>query len=512
KLDDRHIDLSILTDQERDQIVYNWNQTDKPYPKDKTIYQLFEEQVEQNPNNVALVFEGQQLTYRELNQRSNQLARYIRKQYKEVTNQELVPDTLIPLCLERSMDMVIGILGVMKAGGAYVPMDPDYPEERFRHILADTQAKLVITQSHLENKLDYIASDISLISIDPDQEQSYVYDQEDKENLPPQSNSTDLAYVIYTSGTTGLPKGVMIEYRSILQLLYSKFFFNKSKITSLWTSYTFDVSVYEIFNSLCFNKQLHILTDNIRLDPLPYFEYIDTNNVEFAYIPPFYIKDLSAYLKDNSFNNLSIILTGVEKVYSYDAKNIIKNNIEILNGYGPSEATVCSTAFFMSDLYTNKHILPIGKPLSNERVYVLDQHQQPVPVGVVGELYIGGAGLARGYLNRSELTEERFISNPFATNEDIAKGYTRLYNTGDLVRWLADGNIEYIGRNDDQVKIRGFRIELGEIENQLSAIEGIKQSCVLAKDRNNNKYLVGYYVSDVESLTQEEILNQLSKV
>ncbi|MED7789619.1 condensation domain-containing protein, partial [Francisella sp. 19X1-34] len=226
-------EYTLLSEKDYQEIVYEWNARDRDCPKDKTVYELFEEQVKQNPNNVALVFEDKRLTYRKLNQRSNQLARYIRRQYKEVTNQELAPDILIPLCLERSFDMVIGILAVMKAGGAYVPMDHDYPQDRFRHILEDTQAKLVITQSHLENKFDYIAKDLSLISIDSGEDQSYVYDQEDKENLPPQSRSIDLAYVIYTSGTTGLPKGVMVEHEGILSFAINNNFVDYNTISCI---------------------------------------------------------------------------------------------------------------------------------------------------------------------------------------------------------------------------------------------------------------------------------------
>ncbi|MED7789602.1 amino acid adenylation domain-containing protein, partial [Francisella sp. 19X1-34] len=491
-------DYNLLSKEEYQTIVYAWNETDKDYPKDKTVYQLFEEQVKQNPNNVALVYEDQQLTYKELNERSNQLARYIRKQYKGITDQELKPDTLIPLCLERSLDMVIGILGVMKAGGAYVPIDPGYPEERFRHILEDTQARLVITQSHLENKLDYIDRDISLIFIDPSKD-SYVYDQEGKENLPSQSSSTDLAYVIYTSGTTGLSKGVMVEHKGFInynqnQIKYFNYPYDKK--IYLMQSYAFDTSLASISISILSGNTLYLANEQSKLDVTNYI------GMDIAYIPPAYLESVDI----SALKGLSHIVVSGDKLHGDFLKETTCN---IINEYGPTESTVCASIhkYKERDINTN-----IGKPLDNIKLYVLDQHQQPVAIGVVGELYIGGFGLARGYLNRPELTKERFVTNPFATEEDIAKGYTRLYKTGDLVRWLEDGNIEYIGRNDDQVKIRGYRIELGEIENQLSAIEGIKQSCVLAKDKNNNRYLVGYYVSDEESLTQEEILNQLSKV
>ncbi|MBK2239045.1 AMP-binding protein, partial [Francisella philomiragia] len=205
------------------------------------------------------------------------------------------------------------------------------------------------------------------------------------------------------------------EHKSTVQILYAKYFINATQRGSLWTNYTFDVSVYEIFSSLCFGKQLHILNDNYRLSHLSYFKYLDVNKIEFAYIPPFYIKELSTYLVKNNINGLSIIFTGVDKIYSIDTKNIINKGIKILNGYGPSETTICSTNFFINGSYVKEEIIPIGKLLDNEKAYILDQYMNPVPIGVVGELYIGGAGLARGYLNRPELTAERFVSNPFAT-------------------------------------------------------------------------------------------------
>ncbi|MED7789618.1 non-ribosomal peptide synthetase, partial [Francisella sp. 19X1-34] len=345
-----------------------------------------------------------------------------------------------------------------------------------------------------------IASDISLISIDPDQEQSYVYDQEDKKNLASQSISTDLAYVIYTSGTTGLPKGVMVEHRSLSYFLQGNISYldlNKYNILSL-TEYVFDIFGLEYGLPLITGSSIYLSQiDNINEKHLESINMIQQTPSVLSLL----VNNAKDCYKD------IFCLVGGERLRGNTRDLLQENFKKVINCYGPTESTIWSS-FGKVD----NNVINIGKPLDNIKLYILDQQGQPTPIGVIGELYIGGAGLARGYLNRAELTEERFVSNPFATESDIAKGYTRLYKTGDLVRWLEDGNIEYIGRNDDQVKIRGYRIELGEIENQLSAIAGVKQSCVLAKDRNNNKYLVGYYVSDVESLTQEEILNQLSKV
>ncbi|MBY7735091.1 non-ribosomal peptide synthetase, partial [Francisella philomiragia] len=522
-------DYRLLSKEDYQKIVYAWNETDKEYPKDKTIYQLFEEQVEQNPNNIALVFEAQEMTYGELNSKSNQLARYIRKQYKEVTNEELKPDTLILLCLERSLDMVIAILAVMKSGGAYVPMDPDYPDERFKHILTDTDAELVITQSHLEGKLTEVITelgkDIGVISITPSivefEEAVYVYDQEDKSNLKPQSKSTDLAYVIYTSGTTGLPKGAVITHRLLVnRLLWQKEkynFNNKDKVLQK-TPYVFDVSVWELLLPLISLSQLHIAKPEGHKDPAYLYELINSNKITKLHFVPSMLASFISYLKEQDeikLESLKEVLTSGEALsvnLAHEFKKLLPN-VGLNNLYGPTEVAIDVTSY--DDIQLSDEIIPIGRPIDNIRTYVLDKNMQPVPVGVIGELYLGAIDLHRGYLNRPELTAERFVANPFATESDTANGYTRLYRTGDLVRWLPDGNIEYIGRNDFQVKIRGYRIELGEIESQLSKLDGIKQSIVLAKEKAETKsqYLVGYYVADeLGILKQEELLDQLSEV
>ncbi|QIV96010.1 amino acid adenylation domain-containing protein [Allofrancisella inopinata] len=496
-------DYKLLMHQEYQTILYDWNKTDKNYPKNKTIYQIFEEQAQQNPNNIALVFEEESLTYKQLNEKANQLARYIRKQYKEVTNQELQADTLIPLCLERSMDMVIGILGVIKAGGAYVPMDPEYPNERFKHILSDTNAKLVITQSHLEYRLKDV-SDIKTISID-----NQVYIQEDKSNLDLQSKATDLAYVIYTSGTTGMPKGVMVEHLSLVNRCLYMCDFSSININDVYlfkTNYLFDVSVSDIFTHLLVGAKLLMTKNEFDLKEL---ERILKKGITSIHCVPSQF-DLLEKAIDSCGTIKKIYFSG-EALDSSCIKALPKDQkIRKINYYGPTE-----TGEITSKIINIKKISSIGKVFPNSKAYVLDKNNQSVPFGVIGELYIGGAGLARGYLNRPELTVERFVDNPFATESDIAKGYTRLYKTGDLVRWLPDGNIEYIGRNDFQVKIRGYRIELGEIESQLSKLDGIKQSVVLAKEKAETKsqYLVGYYVVDeLGILKQKDLLDQLSEV
>jgi amino acid adenylation domain-containing protein len=484
--------ISLLDAKEYEQIIYDWNATDKEYTKDKKISELFEEQVKRTPDDIAIVYEDQQLTYKELNEKSNQLAHYISEHHKEKTKQALLPDTLIALCLDRSLEMVIGILAVMKAGGAYVPIDPFYPQERIDYILEDSQSKLILTQRHLSEGDGIELPMEKVIHVDLTEA---LYKNETTSNLTTPGKVINLAYVIYTSGTTGKPKGVMVEHQSALNTinaLGAVYDVKKIKKVSAYTSYVFDVSVSELFNSLLQGLELHILSNAIRADSLALSTYFITNKINLVYLPPV----LLSQLPEKTYPDLSSLIYAGEPCDRQTVK-LWSTKVKLFNYYGPTESSIYATG---KQLLTDE-AEQIGKPIENTRAYVLDNNACAVPIGVIGELYIGGAGLARGYLNRPDLTRERFVENPFATGSDKAKGYTRLYKTGDLVRWLADGNLEYMGRNDDQVKIRGYRIELGEIENALLQIAGIKQSCVLAKERKtaagNSKYLVGYYVADI---------------
>ena len=507
-LDKPHKAFSIITEDEYKEIL-KLNKTDKKYPSHKTVYQLFEEQVDNYPNNVAVVYEGNELTYAGLNSRSNQLARYLQSKGVE-------RESLVVLCLDRSLEMIIAILGVMKAGGAYVPVDPDYPSERIKHILEDTDSKLVLTQSHLVDKLKEFRK-IDLVDLN-----SSCYDSECVENLSVQNNSMDLAYVIYTSGTAGKPKGVMIPHKNVHRLFSStdcKFKFNDTDVWVLYHSYVFDFSVWEIWGALHYGGKLLIpnkmLVKNIpsfvRLcvenrvsilnqTPLALYSFID--NLVLSDIQELHIRYIILGGDALNINQLGSWWK-LKKQYNYVAK--------LINMYGITETTVHVT--YTKSLTDMSVFSNIGKHLTDFKIYILNYDFQLVPVGVVGELYIAGAGLARGYLNRPDLTAERFIPNPFVTKDDLAKGYTRLYKTGDLVRLLPDGDLEYIGRNDFQVKIRGYRIELGEIESALASIVGVKQACVLAKERNGNKYLIAYYISDDElEATESQILIELERL
>ncbi|MCB4773540.1 MAG: amino acid adenylation domain-containing protein, partial [Sulfurovum sp.] len=452
--------------QEEQQLLIEYNDTKVDYPKEKTIHQLFEAQVKLNPENVAVVYEDEELTYKQLNTKSNQLAHYLIEQGVE-------PDSLVAICVDRSLDMMIGLLAILKAGGAYVPIDPSYPEDRIKHMLDDSKAKLLLTQAHLKDTLPKTTSKtIAIDTLDTSKEKTT--------NPKTKVTSSNLAYVIYTSGSTGLPKGVMVEHRNTVSFIFwgeSKFNKQSFKHTLASTSFTFDLSIFEMFMPLSLGTLLYVVNNALTL-----IENKQNYPITLINTVPSAIRELH---NNNAIPESvqELMLAGekltqelVEQVYSN--KNIKK----VYDLYGPSEYTTYTT-------YTKREINGIeniGRPINNTQLYILDTHLNLVPKGVVGELHIAGDGLARGYLNQPALTKEKFIDNPFT------KG-TRLYKTGDLVRYLEDGNIEYIGRIDDQVKIRGFRIELGEIEQQLLNIEAIKESVVLAKeDENGNKSLVAY--------------------
>ncbi|MDP3560888.1 MAG: amino acid adenylation domain-containing protein [Legionellaceae bacterium] len=445
-----HHTLNLLTQAEYQQIVIDWNQTEKDYPKDKTIHQLFEAQVKKTPNNIAVVFADQQLTYKQLNDEANQLARYIRKQN---------PSELIAICIDRSLEMIVAILGVLKAGCAYVPIDPNYPQERIDYILADTKASLVLDNS-LKNK---------------------PYRQESKQNITSLSGPDDLAYVIYTSGTTGKPKGVCVTHQNVSNLISNQinfFEFKKESRVLGYASIIFDAAVFELFCTIVVGATLHIISEEGRYDSAHVLRYLLDHKITNTLLPPI----LVANMPFNLLPDLSTLIVGGEQC-TQSTMAMWAAGRKLINAYGPTESTVCVT---MHEYSAGDSVVNIGRVLNNIIRYVFDEKLTPVPIGVIGELYIGGAGLARGYLNQPELTKERFIPNPF--------GAGRLYKTGDLVRWLPDGNIEYIGRNDFQVKIRGYRIELGEIEHVLSAHPDIKQCVVLAHDAK----LIAYYVGQTK--------------
>ncbi len=479
-------ELQILSAVEQ-QLVVEWNHTKVDYSQDKCIHQLFEAQVEQTPDTIAVVFEDKQLTYQDLNVRTNQLAHYL-----QVLG--VGPEVMVGLFVERSLDIVIGLLGILKAGAAYLPLDPALPTDALAFRLQDCQVPILLTQQLLVAKLPENAAQI--ICLDADWE---LIPQENQENPQNSVQPENLVYGIFTSGSTGKPKAVAVEHKQLVNYLYGILDrLNLPTGASFATVSTFaaDLGNTVIFPALCTGGCLHILSQERASDPQALFDYFQRHPIDYLKIVPSHFAAFLASSPPQSILPRQCLVLGGE-ASSWDLINIIQRqtpNCQILNHYGPTETTVGVLTYPVNNGQAshNSQTLPLGKPLTNTQVYVLDSHLQPVPIGVPGELHIGGLGVARGYINRPELTTEKFIPNPFS-NEPTA----RLYKTGDLVCYLSDGNIEYLGRIDHQVKIRGFRVELGEIEAVLSQHPGVGQVVVLAQeDKTSRQRLVAYIVPD----------------
>ena len=465
-------DISVLTAAQEDTLLKKFNDTEADYPKDKTIVDLFEEQAEKSPEDIAVVFEEKQISYRELNERSNQLANYLKKRGVKT-------ETLVPICVERGFEMVVGILGILKAGGAYVPIDQEYPEDRISYMLEDTGASIILSSSAASGKLPD-SSSAFIVELDGDWEQIA---KEEDGNLQTNIHPEQLAYVIYTSGSTGKPKGVMIEHRGVVNLFYGQIKpldLHPGIAVFQFASFSFDASCHEIFCTLLIGGQLIMADKTIQLDVSALVTVLDRHKVELITLPPSY----HSVIQDELTNVKTIISAG-ESLTANQATSLLKKGIKLINAYGPTENTV-SSILSESPLLSDESIT-IGKPNANVQIYILDTHLRLNPIGVPGELYISGLQLARGYLNQPALTAHSFVPNPFDAG-------TRIYRTGDVGRWLPDGNIEYLGRiQDDQVKIRGYRIELGEIEHAINKHPDIWQARVLAKTTKNGKELVAYY-------------------
>jgi amino acid adenylation domain-containing protein len=480
--DQRISDLPLLTEAEKHQLLVEWNDTKADYPKDTCIHQLFEQQVERTPDAIAVVFEDQQITYREINTRANQLAHYLRRQ-------GLQPDALVALFMERSVEMVIAILGVLKAGGAYLPIDPDLPAERLQFLLQDTHVRLLLAQDKLRAKVaDYEGE---ILCLDSDRSKLSV---EEQGNPQPNVMGHHAAYVIYTSGSTGTPKGVVNIHdglRNRIQWMQESYRLTAADRVVQKTPYTFDVSVWEFLWPLSSGACLVVARPGGHRDSVYLVQLIRSQQITTLHFVP---SMLGAFLQEPGIEQCSslrrVICSGEAFSSELQQRFFERSMAALHNLYGPTEASIDVTAW---ECRAEKApvAVPIGKPIGNTQVYILDQYLHPVPIGVAGELHIGGVGLARGYLNRPELTEEKFIANPFSDQPG-----DRLYKTGDLARYLPDGNIEFLGRIDNQVKIRGYRIELGEIEAILAQHPAIQQAVVLAReDTPGDKRLAAYVVT-----------------
>ena len=483
------------------QLTHAWTQPQVAYPAEKTVNQIFEEQVELTPDTIAIEYMEAQLTYRQLNEQVNQLASYLKTTYK------IQPNDFICLCLDKSEKMLIAILAVLKTGAAYVPISPEYPQSRINYILSDAKPRVIISNDIHKEKLQ-IYSENSIDNIVVIDNKVFIKNLANYSFKNPTNNasSSSIAYIIYTSGTTGNPKGVMIEHKSIinLALMQGKEFnltrSEKNKKCLWFANYVFDAHVSEIFLSILNGHSIYIIDENIKADISNISDYCSKKKIDIATIPP-------AILNDQNLVHVQTLITAGDVTHTNIMNFYANNNVKVINAYGPTESTVCATLhhYQIGDSNTN-----IGRPIGNTTIYVLDPNMKPLPLGVIGELYIGGAGVARGYLNKPKLTAERFLKNPFQTELEKSQGKNgRIYKTGDLVRYMPDGNIEYIGRNDFQVKIRGFRIELGEIAASLNSYPQIEQSSVITHESITGvKLLVAYYVSKIE-LNESDLNNHM---
>ncbi|QDL10988.1 hypothetical protein DP113_26435 [Brasilonema octagenarum UFV-E1] len=476
-------EFPLLTAPEQ-RLLLQWNNTQANYSKQSCIYQLFETQVEKTPDAVAIVFGREQLTYKQLNERANQLAHYLKQL-------GVKPDVLVGICVERSIEMVLGLLAILKAGGAYVPLDPAYPQERVDSILSDSQVSVLLTDT---KKSLAVAVDTTVICLDTDWENIATHSVE---NPAPSATADNLAYVIYTSGSTGKPKGVQIPHGALVNFLTSMQCepgLTQADVLLAVTTISFDIAALELYLPLITGARIVLATREVASDGSLLSELIaDAGATLMQATPATWRMLLTAEWA--GVPGLKI-LSGGEALSSDLARQLLATGAVVWNMYGPTETTIWSTLLEVKATQLSHATVPIGRPIANTQIYLLDSHMQPVPIGVSGELHIGGDGLARGYLNRPDLTDLKFIPNPFSQTKEA-----RLYKTGDLARYLPDGKIEYIERIDNQVKVRGFRIELGEIEAVLSQHPAILQTVVIAYEAvPGDKRLVAYIVPNQDSV------------
>ncbi|MBA6257663.1 MULTISPECIES: non-ribosomal peptide synthetase [unclassified Colwellia] len=491
-------DLTMLSISEMHYLTHELNNIKTNYSQEKCIHELFEIQVQKTPDNVAVVFKDKQLTYKELNQASNQIAHYLREQGVRT-------ETLVGICLDRSTEMIIGLLGILKSGGAYAPIDPNYPQTRIDYILKDTGLTHLVTESTLLEKFRSI-NDGQLTVLDSSttaenlQTFSTLNPEKNKEQ-----NSVNTAYIIYTSGSTGMPKGVLTPHIGVVRLVNNPEFITLDESTRFMqaSSISFDAATLEIWGPLL-NGGSCVLYPERQIDLTVLNQTLESNQVNSLWLTAGLFEQWSHVAKN--MRSLHWILAGGDILDTTSVKRVLDclPDVTVVNGYGPTESTTFTTCYPMS--YGDKSLIensrpsiPIGKPINGTSLYVLSPEGHLVPLGSVGELYIGGTGLARGYLNQPEMTAEKFISNPFSDDPE-----DRLYKSGDLVRYLLDGNLEFAGRTDDQVKIRGFRIELGEIEIQLSQCDSVASCLVLVReDEPGQKRIVAYVTPSVRKQDQE---------
>jgi amino acid adenylation domain-containing protein len=488
------INLNMISENEQQKLLFDFNNTKTDYPQDKCIHQLFEAQVESTPNNIAVECNQEYLTYAQLNTKANQLAHHLQ-------NLGVKPEVLVGICVERSLEMLVGILGILKAGGAYIPFDSTYPQERLGFMLNDAQIPILLTQQRLVEK--FVEYDTHVICLDQDLPADATLNIEN-----PVSNITpkNLAYIIYTSGSTGKPKGTMIPHRGLVNYLSwatNAYAIAQGDGAPVQSSIGFDATITSLFSPLLVGQRVVLLPEKAEIEALSAILQSD-KNYSLVKITPAHLEMLNQMLPHHKgVTETRALVIGGEALLGKSLTFWRENapNTRIINEYGPTETVVGCCVYEVDEQTCLSGSILIGRAIANTQLYLLDENQQPVPIGVPGELYIGGAGVARGYLNRPELTQQRFIPNPFSNEPD-----SRLYKTGDLARYLPDGNIEYLGRIDHQVKIRGFRIELEEIESLLAQHPLVNSVTVIAReDQPGDKRLVGYIVPQTQTPTTSEL-------
>ena len=471
--------LEVLPAPERQRVLVEWNATESEYARERCFHELFESHAKRSPSATAVVFGEERVSYGELDGRANRLAHRLR-------GLGVGPDVRVGLCQERSVSMVVSLLAVLKAGGAYVPLDPTYPAERLGFMVEDSSPRVLLVDAAGRQALSSASVGCERVQVDG-QDAGDARGSEDDGNLCASSiglTPSHLAYVIYTSGSTGRPKGVMNEHRGLSHLVSAQgalFGVGPESRVLQFASLSFDASVWEVAMALGHGASLHLASRSEAMPGRPLLETLSRHAITHVTLPP---SSLSACDEaEGAWTTPTVIVAG-EAIGAKDASRW-SSRVALYNAYGPTETTVCAT---VHRCQPGESSVPIGRPIANMRIYILDGQGQPVPVGVTGEIHIAGAGLARGYLNRPELTAERFVADPYSG------GAGRMYKTGDLGRWLGNGEVEYQGRNDDQVKVRGFRIELGEVESRLASAPGVTELVVLAReDEPGDRRLVAYY-------------------
>ncbi|OOM73736.1 gramicidin S synthase 2 [Clostridium puniceum] len=489
-------EIEMLSLKEQKKILYELNDVEADYPYDKTIKELFEEQVERTPENIAVIYENTQLTYKELNRKANVLAWKLReKGVKE--------ETIVGIMTNRSAEMIVAILGVLKAGGAYLPILPDYPKDRIEYMLEDSQPQVLVGQKELIETVSFKGEILETESIKED--------EDEKENLVALSSPHSMAYIIYTSGTTGKPKGVVIENINVVRLMFNskmQYEFDEKQIWTMFHSYCFDFSVWEMYGALLYGGKLVVVSDNVTKNPAEFVKLLRKEKVTVLNQTPSSVYNLIEEEMKQEDNNLNIkyITFGGEMLKPAMLKRWIDKypDTRLINMYGITETTVHVTFKEITDNEITTGISNIGVPIPTTTTYIMDKNLKLLPIGVPGELCVGGAGVARGYLKRPELTAEKFVENPYIKGE-------RIYRSGDLVKMLSNGEMEYIGRIDHQIKIRGFRVEISEIENKLINHIDIKDAVVIAKDDlTGTKYVCAYITAD-KKFTIKELKEYLSQ-